>query len=339
MQIDLSPPSRTTIREVAQAADVSPTTVSHVLSEKRPVAPETRERVLLAIERLGFRPSGIARSLRTQRSHTVALVIPDITNPFYPVVSRGLQDGLGSVYRVLVCNTDGRADLERELVEDVVQRGVDGVVLVAFTAEPWLGEVIDRGVPLVCVGQPAEHGDVDFVESDDRGGGRAATLHLLELGHRGIGFIGGPARAGERRREGYEAALVEAGVQPDPRLIADGDWTRSGGHAAAAALLASESRPTALFCANDLMAIGALDAARELGLDVPGDVSVVGFDDLEAASLVTPKLTTVVNPGHEIGRSAGELLLERIAGGRGAPRREVTLPSPLVIRDSTQRRS
>ena len=327
---------RSTLSEVASRAGVSPTTVSHALSGKRPVAASTRKSIERAARELHYRPNAVARSLRTRRSHTAGLIIPDISNPFYPRLARGLQDELAAVgCHVLVCNTDRRPGNELEYLVDVLDRQVDGVVIVAFhlsTAD--LAQVPLADVPLVSIGSRLDHPSIDLVRTDDGAGARDATRHLLDLGH-SVGLIGGPAGLppSESRAAGYREALADAGAAFRPEFVVDGDFTRAGGAAAMHAMAALPDRPTAIFCANDVMAIGAMDAARELGLDVPRDVALVGYDDIEAAALVTPALTTVHNPADQLGAAAGRLLRDRMDGYAG-PRRQVAISHEFVQRDS-----
>jgi LacI family transcriptional regulator, galactose operon repressor len=327
-----------TIADVARHAQVSKTTVSHVLSGKRPVSAATRERVERSIVTLGYRPDGLARSLRTRRTHTVALILPDITNPYYPVLARGLDAGIEpDGYRTLICSSDGDPDRERAYLREMVDRGVDGIVLDSFHLTVDDLHVATGGrLPLVWIGgAPMEHPGVDSVRSDDDAGAHAATRHLVERGHRRIAMVDGPPGSGTARREGYRRALADAGLPAYPEPLPRTDWTRTGGRTAVARLVRLDPRPTAIFCSNDLTAIGALDAAREAGLRVPEDLAIVGFDDIEAASLVTPPLTTVVNPALDIGLTAGKMLAERMTGAFEGPPRSMTLTSPLVVRASS----
>jgi LacI family transcriptional regulator len=329
---------RVTIADVARHAQVSKTTVSHVVSGKRPVSAMTRDRVERSIVTLGYRPDGLARSLRTRRTHMIALILPDITNPYYPVLARGLEariepDG----YRAFICSSDGDPDRERAYLREVCDRGVDGIVLDSFHLTVDDLQVATGGrLPLVWIGgAPMEHPGVDSVRSDDEAGAYAATRHLIERGHRRIAMIDGPPGSGTARSAGYRRALSDAGVPPYPEPLPRTDWTRAGGRRTVAAVLALAPRPTAVFCSNDLTAIGALDAARDAGLAVPRDLAMVGFDDIEAATLVTPALTTVVNPAIDIGRTAAKMLAERMTGAHQGPARTITLPSPLVVRGSS----
>ncbi|MGI5152270.1 LacI family DNA-binding transcriptional regulator [Plantactinospora sp. CA-294935] len=331
--------TRVTLVQVAKLAGVSPTTVSHVLSGKRWVAEATQETVREVIRQLGYRPNNVARSLRTRRSRMVAVVVPDITNPFYAVLTRGLADAVdGAGYGSYVCNTDGVPEREDAFLADVRDRGVDGVVMAAgdVTAELRTGPA-GLGIPAVCVGGALDDDPhVDLVTPDDGVGSHAAVSHLIRRGARRIGMIEGPEATGSARDEGYRRALREHGLAVEPELMVRGDWTRPGGRAAMHRLLAlpPERRPDAVFCANDLTAIGAIDAAHERDLTVPDDVAVVGFDDVDAATIVNPPLTTVRNPAYQTGQSAGELLLSRMTGEYTGEGRTIVLPCPLVVRRS-----
>jgi DNA-binding LacI/PurR family transcriptional regulator len=332
------PPKDVTIVEVARHAGVSITTVSHALSGNRRVAEATRSRIDDSIRELGYRPNAFARGLRTERSHMVALIIPDITNPYYPTLARGMQDALhAGGYQTLVGSTDGHRDQERSFLNDSLQRRVDGVAFASFeTTARMLTPVLDADIPVVSIGTTIRHRKVDCVSTDDVAGASDATTHLIEKGYGPIGMIGGPAGTppSDNRLEGYRIALRNAGIRFEPRLVVVGDFTRTGGATAMSELLTRRARPQAVFCANDLMAIGAMDTSREAGLHVPTDVGLVGYDDIEAASLVTPDLTTVVNPAYEMGRACGRLLLERMTGRRAGGRVEVVVPHRLVPRAS-----
>lgn len=329
---------RVTINHVAALAGVSPTTVSHVLSGKRLVAEETQSAVHAAIKRLGYRPNHVARSLRTRRSRMIAVVVPDITNTFYSVLTRGLADLLDKEgYGTYVCNTDGLLDRESKFLEDVFDRGADGIVLAALdTASVGALKPADMGVPVVCVGQRLDHPRVDVVTVDDERGSFEVTRHLLARKPRRVAMIQGPNASGQPRIAGFTRAVAEAGRTIDPALMVTGDWTRHGGYEAMRSILTrkTKNRPDAVFCANDLMAIGAIDAMREIGLEVPRDVAVAGFDDVDAATIVHPPLTTVRNPAYEIGASAGQLLVSRLSGDYEGAGREVGLACPLVVRES-----
>jgi LacI family transcriptional regulator len=325
---------RVTIAHVATRAGVSPTTVSHVLSGKRVVGAATRDVVMDAIRELGYRPNHVARNLRTRQSHMVAVVVPDITNPFYAVLTRGLADGLDPAgYGTYVCNTDGQHERERKFFQDVMDRGVDGIVFASGeTASGVTFGPADYSTPIICIGDHLDHPMCDAVTPDDEAGSREATAFLVGHGYRRIGMIQGPLRYGAQRTAGFRSALQAAKHKAAAELMVRGDWTRRGGQEAMRTLMSLTRRPDAVFCANDLMAIGALDVAHELGLDVPGDVAILGFDDVDAATIVTPQLTTVRNPAYEAGRTAGDLLLSRMTRRYSGAGRTVVLPCPLVVR-------
>jgi len=328
---------RPRIGQVAQLAGVSATTVSHALNGRRPVSAETRRRIMEAIAELGYRPNVMARGLRAGRSLTIGLVIPDITNPFYPVLARGVQDVLGPAgYDEIITNTNGVRDLERAALDKMISRQVDGVAFAVFhTHADDLQPVIDAQIPVVRLGGRAAQTGVDLVHSDDEGGAREAVRHLIHNGFRRIAFICGPAAEGPaaERVAGYRAALAEAGIGPQQNMVVHTDFSRAGGAHGVEKLIRQRKRPDAVLCANDMMAIGALDAARERGLRVPDDLAVMGFDDIEAATLVTPQLTTIANPAREIGMACARLLLDRINGVAGPPK-EIVIPTRLVRRQS-----
>jgi LacI family transcriptional regulator len=324
-----------TIGDVAEKAGVSKTTVSHVLSGKRPVAPETKERVMLVIREMGFQPSTLARSLRIQRTHMIALIIPDITNPYYPMLARGLQDAIiDEGYQIFLCNSDGDWGREQEFIDAALQRQVDGIVFSSLHSHT--EQFADQDTALISIGQSIERPDIDQVATDDRAGSATATRYLIQQGHTLIGMIAGPSDVylGHERLAGYRDALQEANLPFDPALVAEGDFMRSGGAHAMQQLMSLTQRPTAIVCANDLMAIGALDTAHALKITVPDDIAIVGYDDIEAASLISPALTTVVNPSYDMGQVAGKLLKERMMGTYEGPGRRMIVPHRLVKRTS-----
>ena len=325
---------RVTITEVAQLAGVSATTVSHVLSGKRLVAASTRETVHEAIRTLGYRPNHTARSLRTRRSQMIAVVVPDITNSFFSVLTRGLADVVYDAgYGTYVCNTDGTADRETAFLEDIVDRGADGLVMASVDGASRGARIpADLGVPVVCIGEGVDHPLIDVVVPDDGIGTYTVVTRLLQRPVRRVAMIEGPLAAS--RTDGFVRAVRDAGLTVDPSRFVSGDWTRRGGYEGMRRLLASQERPDAVFCANDLMAIGAIEALQEAGLSVPDDVAVAGFDDVDAATIVSPALTTAVNPSYDTGVAAGRLLLDRLAQRYVGVGRRVVVPCPLVVRDS-----
>lgn len=330
-------PRRVGITDVARHAGVSVTTVSHVLSGRRPVSTATSAKVRSAIDRLGYRPNELARSMRAGRTNTVALVIPDITNPHYTSVARGLQDVLRSAdHYAIVFNTDADPELEHTAVQKMLTR-VDAFALSGYARDVTdIQPAIDAGKPVVWIGGASAGPGYDVVTSPDRQTGADATSYLLDRGYRRIAFVTTPEPVGApaRRVEGHHDALRGAGIEPDPELLVRRPATRDGGAEAMRHLRGLASPPDAVLCTNDIVAIGALTAARELDLDVPGEVAVMGFDDIDAAVLVSPRLTTMANPSLEIGRAVGRTLLQRLNHEDDLPPHELVFPAALRARES-----
>lgn len=334
----MRPKEPPTIDAVAKAAGVSKTTVSHVISGKRPVSQATRHNVLKVMAELGFQPNYFAQALNADRSFAVALIVQDLTNPYYPLLGRGLERAMGEAgYVVMLFDGAAQPGATNVAVRTALQRRVDGIVLAATPSEPAVAELRRAGVAVVAVGTDPALAELDWVSADDERIAADAVAHLLRIGHRHVATIAGPADAdqGGRRLRGYHQALSAAGIASDAGLVAAGDWTRESGADAMASLLDRSPRPTAVFCANDLMAIGALDAALARGLAVPDDLAIIGVDDIEAAGLVRPGLSTIRIPSLEIGRTAGTLLLDRLARGNAAPAHHILIQHSLVIRQST----
>lgn len=325
------------IADVAAAAGVSKTTVSHVLSGKRPVSDATRRTVERVVKELGYRPNFFAQALNSKRSHTIALLAQDITNPFYPAVARGVQKSVASSGQaVMLFDAGAGRSLTRSFIDDVIQRQIDGVVVAVSDIGDGLAALVDAGVAVVAVGSRVAQPSMDWVSADDSLIGADAVRYLHQAGHRRIAIINGPlgSEPGASRSAGYHVAVEELGLAAAPFLRERGDWTRESGAAALRRLLAVEEPPTAVVCANDLMAIGALGAAHEAGLAIPRDLAIIGVDDIDAAALVSPALTTVRIPAEEIGRSAGDLLQQRINKGLGGPARHVLVQHTLIRRQS-----
>lgn len=335
---------RPTQGDVAQKAGVSQATVSHVLNNSTfiSVPAETRQRVLDVIEQLGYVPDSSARRLRTGKTFTIASVIPDIGNPFYPQFERGIQDAAEAAgYDLMIYNTDGVAEKERKCLRALQHGRVDGVIAVLFHLNARdLRPLVERNVAVVRLEtRPQEAGElpIDCLFVDNTAAAASAVSHLIALGHRRIGIIAGPTGPRGVRVRGYQNALAEAGLPIDESLIQTGDtFNETGGHDGMKRLLAVTPRPTAVFAANDLIAMGALMAIHEAGLRVPEDVAVVGFDDIPAAKLVTPPLTTVAQFQEQLGRRAAEMLLERLSGAVTGPARSIEMPHALIVRGSTK---
>ena len=330
-----------TIRDVARAAKVHPGTVSRALNSdtRALVNPETAERVIKAAERLGYRPNRIARGLKTSRSHTIGVLIPDITNPLFPPILRGIEDRLEDAgYTSLIVNTDNDPERERSHLEAMDARQVDGfIAATARLDRELLAELAARGTPLVLVNRSLEDDRVPAVEVDDRQGLRLAVDHVIELGHTRIGHIAGPQNlsTGHRRYLGFLEAMRAAGLEvPDEHVRFAGSFTEDEGARACTELLDAAPDLTAIVAANDLLALGCYDALETRGLRCPEDVSVVGFNDMPIIDRLRPPLTSVRVPQREIGQVAAELLLERLSGSSQTAR-EILLEPTLVVRGST----
>jgi LacI family transcriptional regulator len=327
-----------TIREVAESAGVSYATVSHVINNTRLVSQETRARVLAAMDALNYRPNALARSLRQGRTNTLGLVLPDSANPFFAEISRSIEDeAFKKGYSVFLCNTE--LDTERELfyVDVLSNKQVDGIIFVAAGDQAdSLDFLVRRNMPVVMIDRDVPNVEVDAVLTDNKLGGYLATCHLLELGHRRIACIAGPSSItpSAERIIGYRKALEEAGISYDENLIIRGDYHAQSGMEITHSILKMDPRPTAIFCLNDLMALGALRAAAEAGCSVPQDLAVVGYDDLELAHFTNPPLTTIAQPKKEVGAQAISLLVDRISRKSRPPSRLV-LPPELIVRRST----
>jgi LacI family transcriptional regulator len=331
-------PGRVTMAQVAREAHVSLMTVSRVINNKEGVSQTTRERVQAVIEQLGYRPSDIARGLVTKHTGTLGLVMPDVANPFFAEVARGAEHvAYDAGYNLFLCSTGEDTQRELEMLQSLEEKRVDGVMVCSSRLEEDVLEEAIAGHPaVVLVSRRLESDDVGIVMINDVAGGQMAAEHLLRAGHRAIGFLAGPpiSESGRGRAKGYRATLTAAGVSLNP------DWTRhclptvEGGREIAREVLTAHSELSALFCHNDLIAIGALQACADLGLAVPADVAIVGYDDIPLAALVSPPLTTCRVPRYEMGAEAMRLLLEKISGSLEEGCREITVQPELVIRAS-----
>ncbi|MBC7228698.1 MAG: LacI family DNA-binding transcriptional regulator [Thermoflexales bacterium] len=330
--------SRPTIQDVARRAGVSRQTVSRVLNNKGEVRPETRERVLAAIEELNYRPNAVARSMVRGHTCTLGCIAPSLTDFTFASIIEGAQaEARRQGYFILT----GSAPTEREvesLLEEFLHRQVDGLMVFNPYADGrfrYLLPLIQNGVPVVYLGNTPRNEPVSSVRCDDRDGGFQATRYLLALGHTTIATIIGPANEEcvDDRLDGYRRALEENGLSVDDRLIVQGDWSAISGYRAARSLLETGIPFTAIFAQNDQMAIGAIRALREAGLQVPRDVSVIGFDDIPLASYFDPPLTTLRQPMTELGEHAARLLISAIREPGLTPERRL-LPARIVERAS-----
>lgn len=330
--------ARVTRNDVARLARVVPSTVSYVVNNgPRPVSAEARERVLKAISELGYHPSEVARSLRTQRTQTIGLVIPDITNPYYGEMTQAIEEvSFQHGYTVILAHSSHRPERELRYSQVLRAKQVDGAIFLPVTSdlEP-IHSLARAGIEMVILERVVP--GYACIVSDEHYGGVLATRHLLALGHRRIGCIvlGGDSTSSVARVEGYRAALAEAGIPLEDDCVVASENGYAAGDMAARHFLNMPNRPTAVVAHNDLIAIGAMKAFIESGLNVPGDVSVIGFDDIAAASYVQPPLTTIASPKREMGRAAIEMLLGLLKAREYVLPGTMKLPVELVVRGSS----
>lgn len=327
-----------TLIDVAKKAGVSPITVSRVINKTGHISPKMLERVNQAIAELGYVPNELARSLRLKRTNTLALILTDITNPFFTIIARGVEDTANQAgYNVIFYNTDESVEKEKKSFNLILQNQVDGVLLVPATSSSKLVDLInEQGLPLVVLDR-AVPSKTDGVQCDSTGGAYQLVKLLIGLGHRRITMINGPVDVSTSldRLTGYKQAMAEAGLQ-NFEACYFGRFEQNSGYELTKKVMAQFPRPTALFAANNLIAIGTLMALHDLNLRVPEDVAVVGFDDLPLDLVVKPFLTVVAQPAYEMGKKATELLIERINGARPeGDYQSIVLPVELIVRASS----
>jgi DNA-binding LacI/PurR family transcriptional regulator len=327
-----------TAKDVAERAGVSFATVSRVINNRESVSPEIRDKVQQAIKALGYRPSRAAQLLRAKRGHVLGLIISDIQNPFFTAVARGIEDvAYQHGYSLILCNTDEDSDKEQLYLDVMRAEAVAGVIL-ATTVEdnPSVGRLVENGIPVVAIDRHLNDPNIDSVMVDSVQGTLEAMSHLIDMGHRRIGLICGPKTITTmcERHAGYILAHQQHGLSLSPELMRFGSLKQAGGYACAQELLQLPSPPTALFAANNLMALGALHAIHERGLGVPQDISIISFSDMPWASLLQPPLTVIAQPDYELGQKAAELLLERLDKPY-KPVSSLQLGLQMIVRSST----
>lgn len=329
------------MHDIAKRARVSLGTVSNVVNGTVAVREPSRERVLEAIEALGYQRSQLARGLRRDYTNMIGMIIPDITNPFFPALVRAAEDvAYAHGYRLVLCNSDNDPKKEASYLTEIQSYLPAGLLLIPAADSQMHEQPMRNGrqTPTVCIDRKPEGWKCDTIYAGNEKGAYAATLHLIDHGHRRIAFIGGPPHLANARQRlhGFTRALKEANIPIPAERIQTGLFDRPSGLEAGLRLLRPATRPTAIFAANDLMAMGAMLAARELGLRCPEDVSLIGFDNLEIVELLDPPLTTVRQPIYALGVTAAERLIERISGSTGAPK-EIVLDTELIRRSSVAR--
>lgn len=326
-----------TLAQIAKKADVSVSTISRALSNHNyPLKEETRQRIIQLAEEMGYKPNLIARSLQTNRTHVVGVLVDRMQSPFSAATVQGIQDGLRTAgYSISIAYSNRDTDLAVEAINSFYSRQVDGVVVLNSWLHTYNDAILSmQDRPFVFVNRLFGSCKRNCVGPGDYYGAELATQHLIDLGHRRIGYINGLEGwiEAQDRFNGYQDTLIKNGLTIDTTLIQQGDWGSRSGYQAAQALTALKERPTAIFAANDIMALGASYAIQEAGLKIPGDVALVGYDDRDFAAWIKPALTTVRMPAYEMGKAAARLLLQQFAGRE--PEDASQIPGELIIRES-----
>lgn len=345
----MSTKKKATLSDIAATIGVAPMTVSRVVNGTGYVSEETREKVMVAVKKMSYRRNGLARNLKRQRTDTVGLVLGDLSNPYSTELANAVRESLSfKGYNLFISISEHSAKEDIAAFEALADHNVDGFIVATRSnneGDSRLAKIVDSNVPVVVIGRDFRHDSVDFVSADNLAGGFEATRHLIDLGHRRIGFIGAEMRNKHalKRLQGYLNALDGFGIEIDERLVTGrkesvsevpGYSTEKMGYEGMKRLLSLPNRPTAVFARNDFTAVGALTAIKEAGLSIPQDIAIVGFDDTPLAIHTVPPLTTVRQPMRLQGQLAAEMLLRRIAGS-DQPRNECVLDCELIIREST----
>jgi LacI family transcriptional regulator len=327
------------IRDVAKRAGVAPITVSRCINNSGYCSEDTRARIESAISELGFVPNRLATGLRSKRTNTLALVLTDITNPFFTTIARGVEDIASKAgYTVIFSNTDESVSKEKMYLQMLLEKRVDGILLVpAHTGVESVNLIKKYGMPIVVIDRRLPTLLTDVVRCDSEGGAYKLTRLLLSLGHRNIAILDGPrgVSTADDRLNGYCRALSEAGIRLNEENEYHGGFTQESGYEMVHQMMQKTNRPTAVFAANNFIGIGALKAFQEMHVRVPEDMALVGFDDLPPALITFPFLTVASQPAYEMGTKAIEILLNKLSGGASDQYQEVVLPADIVIRQSS----
>ena len=327
------------MKEIARIAGVSLGTVSHVLNRTASVREPLRRRVEEAVRAVGYQPSALARGLRRDKTNIIGMIIPDVTNPFFPAVVRGAEDtAFQNGYRLILCNTDNDHEKELAHLRELRTFLPSGLIVIPSDFSDLTRQADSyqkSGAAVVCVDRLPKRWQGDSVTAAHEQGSYAATRQLIRLGHKRIATITGPLRLtnSEQRLAGFKHAMKEAGLAIPPDYIQESTFDIRGGRTKAMILLGLLPRPTAILAGNDMIAMGVLNAIRESGLHCPENVSLVGFDDLDFATLTNPSLASVYQPGYQLGATAARILLERVNGNDG-PAQHVVLETELRMRES-----
>lgn len=330
-----------TIHDVAKRAGVAPITVSRVINNSGYVSDELRQRVNEAIEELGYVPNILARSLKSKRTNTVALVFTDITNPYFNILARGVEDAASDLgYTVIFCNTDESQEQEDKYIQLLLQKQVDGILLVpADVSSKSIERIRKQKTPVVIIDRRIEDAQVDIIRGDSEGGAYELTKYLIDLGHKRIALLSGPEKVSTSidRVRGYQRAMSEHGLEENIDYYF-GQYTQDSGRVITEKLFKQDTPPTAIFGGNNLVSIGALAALRQMRIKVPDEVAVVSFDDIPENLSVDPFMTVVAQPPYEIGQEAMRILVSRIKDGEAEDYQEVVFPVELIVRKSSGRR-
>lgn len=330
-----------TMKDIARLAGVSTSTVSHVINKSRFVSDEIAERVNNAAQQLNYAPSALARSLKMNRTKTIGMLVTTSTNPFFGEVVKGVERSCYQQgYNLILCNTEGDNQRMKASINTLLQKRVDGLLLMCSTLEGERLDVFDRypDIPVVVMDWGPILFASDKIQDNSLQGGYMAAKHLIDSGHKTIGCITGPLirHQAQMRYEGYKRALTEAGIELNPDWIVEADFECAGGHQAFEKLYQRGKLPSALFVCNDMMAMGVIQAANQLGLRVPEDLSLIGYDDVYIAKFMTPALTTIHQPKYRLGKAAVDTLLYRLEHP-DTTSQIVQLEPTLVMRSSVKR--
>ena len=330
-----------TIKDIAKEAEVSPTTVSRVLNNKPDVSDQTKKKIQQVIEKLNYNPNGIARGLVLNKTHSLGLIIPDISNPFFPEVAKGIEDyAKKQDYSVIFCNTDNHKQGEKEAIELMKNKQVDGMIVSLAINEQnkkELTRLAEDNFPVVQIDRKIPQSGFPAVVIDNQAAAYKATSYLVQLGHHDIAHISGDlaVKPAQDRLTGFKQALKSAGIDLLDEWIKEGNYSKHSGYQKMKELLSLEQHPTAVFIANDLMALGAYEAVFEQGLEIPNDISIVAYDDIELATVIRPRLTTISQPEYKLGVEAAKLLVRSIEGKDELTLNDQILTAKLVKRESS----
>lgn len=329
-----------TIRDVAELAGVHPSTVSRVINDDSRISEKTKNKVLSIIKKLGYTPNAIARGLKTKRTYTLGMLIPDITNPFFAEIARGVEDAANANgFNIILCNTDDKLKKERIYLEILKGKRVDGLILgTAHIKDKSILELEKKKFPYILVSRNIEKLNKNCIIVDDVAGGIMVTEYLIKLGHRRIAHITGPlkTRSALNRLKGYKLTLKKYEIEYRDELVGEGDFRIKGGYQVMKRFLKLAEPPTAIFAANDLLALGAMQAVQKKKYHIPEDFCIIGFDDIRLASFVYPPLTTIRQPMLEMGALAVKMLLKIIEEGE-FNQRKIVLKPKLIIRESCRK--